>query len=487
MVQGFVSKTLEGRNGRLFIGDYGAPDTDAILVERPFQPQRLNLWRANLSRHAAWLAERAIPLVVLVAPDAFTACPDDLPEGWPRPGPIGQPFAEALAGVPNLEVVFPLAALTEARGGLVVYKKTDTHWSAYGALVAYRELLKALPASLDVRRVEPRDVTFALKPTYGNLGVNVDRKEAIPFPTVSGGAYETVYRATGADRRGLLVTRCSGGGARALILRDSFATEMGPYLSASFGEAWSFGPVTALDPDMVIASRPDVVIFQTSERRLLRFDPHHEELGWRERFEVDLKTPAGKAFGRLHQAAEAREFEAAADLAAAVAEADGLQPHHLIHCALACSHARRHAESTAYARRALRLDRSFASAWRLVALAALAQRGRRDAAWAGAARKMIRLAPENALYRGEYAQGLVKFGRVEDGVADLRAAIARFPDYPQLRIQLARVLERSGEREEAVGLLDAAIELMPAEMTRLGELAETLRRGGTWAAPDAGA
>jgi tetratricopeptide (TPR) repeat protein len=454
-----------------------------LLSDQPLPPDRLARWRLILEARARRLAERGLRHVILVAPDAFTVCADDLPEGWPRPKQaIGEIFARAMAGIDNLTVVYPIEALrADGGGGLPAYKANDTHWSAWGAFVAYGEMMAALPPGMDVRRLSGTDVAFTMKDAYGNLGAHADfdRKEPTPAPAVGGPRPRLVRRSAGPRRTALAVTRAEGPTARALLLRDSFATEMGPFLTASFGELWMVGPSQDLDLDLVEAARPEVVILQTSERRLLHLPTDHPAFGWREQFDVDAAGPAGKACARLLQALAAGDVEAAADLATEVAAGEGVQPQHLIHCAEACRLAGRPADQAAYARAAAARDPSFASAWRLIALAELGSDRPDEQAWAEAAARMLEAAPGNALYRQQHAVGLLRFGHVEAALAELRAAIAAYPDHPALSVELAQTLNDEGDASGALAALEPVLGLYPAG-SRIPRLAERLRGGRLW-------
>jgi tetratricopeptide (TPR) repeat protein len=480
--EGVVQKVVEGRNGRLFIADYGAPDADAMLREAPFPADRLKRWRLILETRAGHLARRGIPYVVLVAPDAYTACAADLPVGWPRPGgPMGRLFRQAMAGIPNLKVVYPLAALRETTDGPDLYKKNDTHWSAAGAFVAYKALLEALPAGLGIRRLSDADVSFAMRDTYGNLGAHADfdRKCPIPVAEVSGPAPVQVDHGVGPNRTGFQHTRSPDATARALIFRDSFATEMGPFLSSTFGDLWSLGPSQSLDYDLLGEMRPDVVVLQTSERRLLHVPDDHPALGWREVYRTGMTGPAGKALARMAGAAASRDLEAAADMAAEVAAAEGVRPEHLIHCADVCARAGRPQASAVHARRALELDDSFASAWRFVALAELASDAPDEAAWSEAAGRMVAAAPMNALYLTDHGVGLARFGRLEEAVARWRATAADFPEFTPALLQLAAALNHMGQRGGAEAAVAPLLGLYP-EGTRFHNIAARLRAGKRW-------
>jgi tetratricopeptide (TPR) repeat protein len=481
--EGVVTSVVEGRNGRLFIADYGAPDADPLLSEHPFPADRLKRWRRIVETRAGHLARRGVPYVILVAPDAYTASADDLPDGWPRPGgPIGALFRDALADIPNLEVVYPLAELQAAAAeGLQVYKPNDTHWSAIGAFIAHKALLKALPPGLGIRRLSDADVSFGTVEAYGNLGVHADfdRKGAIPLAQVSGEPPERAEQVVGPNRTGFQRFRNPAATARAVVGRDSFATEMGPYLTGAFGEAWLLGPTQSLDYGLIEEVRPDVVILQTSERRLLHVPDDHLALGWRELFRTSMTGPAGKALARMTAAAAARDLDAACELANEVAAADGVAAEHLLHCADVCARAARPGDAALYARRALALDDSFASAWRFVALAELAREAPDEAAWAEAAGRMIAGAPMNALYLTDYGIGLARFGRLDEAIDRWRSIVTDFPEFVAARLQLAAGLNRTGRRDEAQAVCAPVFDLYP-EGTRIHHIATRLHEGKRW-------
>ena len=482
MFKGRAKKVVEGRNGRLLITDFGAPDTDPMLTEAPLAAWRLRRWRLTLEHHARILAQRGIPLVMLIAPDAYTAWADDLPDGWPRPNhELGRVFAETMAGIPNLTVLYPLAALRQAQGGLPTGKKHDTHWSVYAAFIAYRQMIAALPPELPIRRIGADEVSYAWRDEYGDLGANAefDIKGPVARAIVDGPQPEIVRRSMGLHLRSFAIGRSAGPTARALMLRDSFAAEMYPFIFPTFGELWFVGPTLDIDQNLIAAARPDVVILQTCERMLVHHAPYYEHFGWRELFDIDATSPAGKLCWRMAEAYEYHGAEAAVGMASQVAAADGLQAQHLVHCAQLCLRTGQLEQGRAYARRAVQLDRALPTAWRLLANTLSADPDGDEDAWRKAARRMLRLAPYNPRSRHDYAYGLVRFGRRDEAVADLRLAIEAFPHYPELRLLLGRLLRRAGDRPGATEVLAPAVDLLdPASDQQ--QAAARFVAGGPW-------
>ena len=338
MIAGADVQAVEGRDGWLFLSRVGAVDT-----LRGFHD--IGEWRrgslpgfvANFAARGRRMAARGIPFVVVLAPEATGVYPDMLPDGA---GPIEIPtMAEHLAAAlaeEGVDVVCPATQLRAARGPVDVYQRLDSHWSAFGAFLCYREILARLEGS---RGVGWRDVSYSVRNGFGDLSVHVvpERSGAVhgaDVPAIEASAGPNVF-----DHRARNVRRhtCGTGVGRALVFRDSFAGALTPFLERTFAETILVGGSPAMPDDAIDRFAPDVVILEMAERSLLvPQDPFADwpAASFEQRHFERATNPTG---GRLQCESQAaleggKVAEAVAAAAVAVAlEGTGNRPHNLAH------------------------------------------------------------------------------------------------------------------------------------------------------------
>lgn len=276
-----------GRDGWLFL----IRGTNGVLAQYRRTPgdwRHFRDWRRLIAQRA-WrcLRLRATFLQVIV-PEKLTVYDDRL-DGLGidiRHAParrIARWLRLSLAGRAHVDLVGPLRA---ARGGLPLYLKTDTHWSAEGAHVAYRALcarLRAVPRAdlLD----EPRSAVTFVGDLGGKLAppvpevvrparpphdaVRVHANRAVTRFEAEGcvdqlhvGAH-VVFRndAPGADPRRLVLF----GDSYSHFLPNLYMGSLTAYLAETFREVhflWS----PTLDWAYLRAVRPDIVVAEIAER-----------------------------------------------------------------------------------------------------------------------------------------------------------------------------------------------------------------------------
>lgn len=452
-LEGRVEEFLLGRNGRMFLGHYGGFDPRRFLSEQPFTPHSLALWRSTLQTRASRLAKLGIPYVFLIAPDAHSVYPDDLPPNMPRPQrTAGQIFVDAMGEIDNLKIVHTLDVLREATGGIDVYRKNDSHWSAYGAFLAYQELINALPSDLPLRKLTACDVSFQMKDTFGLF----DAKLPTPVPSIANACAVAEEVHEGYRRNGIFRTRCDAAQATAVFFRDSFFTDMAPFARETFYRAWMVGATARLFYDLVREVKPDVVVTVTAERRLaIGYESDHSALGHRELFEIRLKSQAGKACAFLLDALDGSRLEEALERAKTVMASPDVLPVHKLHVARALHAANRLEEAAELLDDVVNKVPELSSGWRLLALIALRQRA--GGRWRAFANQMIAGSPDNALYLQEYLFGLSAFGRRKEAVAILEKAVLKFPDHPAMRVLLANELKALGDASGALAAIKPAL------------------------------
>ena len=318
---GRVDAVATGRDGRLFLARgegfdaqtlFGAPYTDDAGLERS--------WRVGLERRKRLCAEVGAAFVVLIAPEAHGVHEEQLPDGLAYATPsIGDRFA-ALARSMGITVVWPREALRAARGPVEVYRRDDSHWTAYGAAIAYLELMAALPGDLARGRLDPDTLAFGWEETLGDLAWIEPQARRRPNPSamIDRGRSQVVASLSNERRHALKITQIADASLpSAVIFRDSAATAMAPFLMESFRRTVLIGSAERAYLEIVAEERPDVVVLERSERSLLNGVIDWGMETWREAFPADDGDPTA------HEAEiAARSALLGGDIAAAVAEAD---------------------------------------------------------------------------------------------------------------------------------------------------------------------
>ena len=461
--EGEVRAVVEGRDGRLFLGDQGGFTLSGFLTEPPFSSSRAELWRRTLRRRARELQRRGIPYVVMVVPDAHflyrTDLPADIEIAATPPGDVFLGFAREAT---NVTVVDPRGVLAAAEGLLEVYRKTDTHWSMYGAYIGYRTLIDALAKLVACSPLEARDIVYDFRPTFGDLGVSVvpERRADAPRTTIVRGDYETVYENDGYRRQGCAQTVNVGvPEGRIFVQRDSFYTSMADYMARSVRDVLWADTTGILYLDEVDRYRPDAVVYEVGERRLFVYESDHRRDGFVDLYRTDFASPRGQVvhrallFLRRKLVAEAR-----AEIAAIEGERD-LDPDHAYALAQVLYATGDFGEAAARVHAALAshpLRPSYLSLGSSIA------RALGDAAVATQyAQRALALAPFNGYHHATYVEALLDCGTAREARIHLDDTLREIDDSSALFSLYGTACELLGDRMAAKEALSAALALDP--------------------------
>src|SRR5262245_12500703 len=143
-------KVVQGRNGRLFLDN----DTNEVIAQHTgalrLDERGVEQWRLILEHRTAWLERRGVQYLFLVAPNAHSVYPEALPDDVPSaPDRTVHQVLGAVERGGIARVVYPLEQLVSERDK-PVFPKTGSHWTEYGAFIAYRSVIDALQESLPV-------------------------------------------------------------------------------------------------------------------------------------------------------------------------------------------------------------------------------------------------------------------------------------------------------------------------------------------------
>jgi len=266
-----------GRDGWLFYNM--EMDLEDWLGVDLYSPEELEQAKRVLTRRRDWLAKHGIAFLVVVAPNKSTMYGEFLPASFHRLSKTTRldQLAKAMreADIPFLDL---RPVLKEAAQTRRTYWKTDTHWNDWGALKgsqaiveALRERFPALPP-LDPASYRVSESTR----TGGDLSGILLMQDTLTERFI---AMEPLApnRAKPAEPRGYanptplsgrdMVIRETGDATlpNAVIFRDSFCRAAWPFLAERFNRSvfiWEH----RFQPDIVLAEKPDVVIYEAVER-----------------------------------------------------------------------------------------------------------------------------------------------------------------------------------------------------------------------------
>jgi alginate O-acetyltransferase complex protein AlgJ len=264
-------KVVRGKGGWLFL----ANDSNDVMSQhagtRALSPDEIERWRALLEERTARLAE-GVPYLFLVAPDPHGVYQEMLPDGF-EPAPE-RPVHKLLAhlgqtGSPA-RVIYPLDELVAAKPKRLVYSPFDTHWTEFGALVAYSRLMKDVGAVVPVRELDPAEIGFTTRMMPGELRYKLGFEDAVDhlqavFDVQARLVEDNEVEWTGAH----LTLECAEAPPTTCVLfGDSYSLALLRFLAESFRRL-VFAHSPWLDYELVEREQPDIVISMLAERFLI--------------------------------------------------------------------------------------------------------------------------------------------------------------------------------------------------------------------------
>lgn len=241
-------------------------------------------WAAQFSRMRQAFAERDVPFVFLIAPNKHSIYADRLP-GWigqlaPEENLTDQIVAAAVETgafrAPNIENL--LGAVRTASDGQLLYHRTDTHWTEYGAALALAHAL--MPVGFDL--APPLVVQHGVG-RGGDLsrltGWRPDPTDPTPSitrsPSVSCLDGDQPYDLQTIDPLPIKQFTCRNDQAKygdVLVFMDSFGVSAAPTFANAFRTSRFFWR-DSVDLSIVDAVRPDLVVQIIVERKIPNLRP----------------------------------------------------------------------------------------------------------------------------------------------------------------------------------------------------------------------
>jgi integrase len=278
-------KVVAGKDGWLFLAndqnDVIAQMTGGLRLSR----QELEAWRTTVEGR---IENLDVPYLFMVAPDSHCIYPEKLPEGVVvvDERPVHQLIAH-LGELTGVRTIYFADDLLRAKSERAVCVSVDSHWSEFGAFVAYRRIMEELTQWLPARCLGREDIFFYEERMTGDLG-----SKLVPARFVSQSISRLRYPSSRLlfdncieNIGSVVVTQCrEAPDVNCLLFGDSYAYPLLKFLSESFRRV-VLAHTPVVDFDLIRRERPDVVLSLIAERHLVGIpdDRAHPSIGEDER------------------------------------------------------------------------------------------------------------------------------------------------------------------------------------------------------------
>ncbi len=282
-VQSSVDDVTIGQDGWLFLGSikkgyqrHDDPIGDAINVNLYTQKELQDFTRSMMTIKD-WLSNKGIQYIYVIVPNKHTIYFEHLPEYLTKKNSKSSTdqLVEYLQENTDIIVVDLRQSLLDEKRNHRVYFKTDSHWNHYGVNVAQFEIMKRIRV-LFPKKIVPflvnSDQFKILSRNGGDLAefAKIENiKEDNPQPVFQTGCspVNEVPDITLIETHTMV---CDTQELNAIIFRDSFFSDLKPYISRYFHRStyiWERMNDTSL-AKYVEQENPDIVINEVVERSL---------------------------------------------------------------------------------------------------------------------------------------------------------------------------------------------------------------------------
>ncbi len=242
------AKVLKGKDGWLFykLGN----EIEDFQGRVPLANVTLNKIISEYEDSANYLNSLGIKLYVLIPPNKSAVYSEYLPDRVIYGIKSDKTRISQLLAL-NSDFIYPKKELLENKGKDLLYFKTDTHWTYYGAYFGYRALMKKIQNDFDINVPELSEFKKRYTEYYTDLTrmVNVEKADSEIQPQ---------YFCTDKIKKSNL---------KAMIFGDSFMAAMHPYFDCTFSSV-NYSERGNFDVNKIAKAKPDIVIIEIVQRDL---------------------------------------------------------------------------------------------------------------------------------------------------------------------------------------------------------------------------
>jgi hypothetical protein len=266
-----AAQVIEGTDGWLFLDNDTNRSVDQYTGKLLLDPPGLRKWRTYLAECRTLVARHAARHALVVAPSKEEVLRHRYPHARAATTVLDQVRAVTQPQDHFVDAAAVLAAQPEPEQ---LFKRTDTHWTDRGAMVATLAVLEAMGWDTAHAREELVADAYRVQPYAGDLGVKLVPPRTAPTeflagPPPEGGAVldnglpnigrVLVFKSEPAPYAGTL-----------LVFGASSGYPMLKYLKRLFGRVVFVHSAGHVDPRIVDHERPTALLLQSNGRFLIQ-------------------------------------------------------------------------------------------------------------------------------------------------------------------------------------------------------------------------
>ena len=271
-------RALKGKKGWYFyIAKADGDNLSDFMKRNLMTDDEIRSFKARVQNAKSWCDGQGIKSLFVIGPNKHSVYEEFYP--FPRPDGISRSdqLCKALeeAGV---DYIFPRDYLISKKADFdfPLYYETDTHWNLQGAFLAFgliKEKIKADFPAIDFPEISYKSKVFHSY-THGDilpmLAIEISRS-TIPLLAPENHAQSDFYTyLKNEGTKGVHTVGADKSLPRALVFRDSFCTNLEPFLSPLFSEVeYNWRHFSENDKEYILSYKPDIVIFESVERSSL--------------------------------------------------------------------------------------------------------------------------------------------------------------------------------------------------------------------------
>ena len=237
-----------------------------------FTPERLARAAEDLNKIDSICRRKGKKLYLVVVPDKHRVYGEFFP-GAPKIRPDSQSrlrqLEKYLSKNTSVPVIYLLDPLLKNKSKGLLYWKTDTHWNHMGAFIGCLEILNVLRKDFPDIPVNIPEIRYVKTRRRGDLGGTIRHVREVEYPMPQSIKKFKVVGDPIEKFPGACQMLNPGGKYNVLVIRDSFASLLLPYMGNSFRSTTALWSDYLLTPNRIGAfDTADIVIFECVERLL---------------------------------------------------------------------------------------------------------------------------------------------------------------------------------------------------------------------------